>query len=95
MISRRKLLFSSAGALGFSLFGEGIRTGIAFQALLGAGLAGTYMPGLKALSDRVGGRIQSRAVSFYTSSFGVGSSLSLLLSGALATRVCGPGHRRR
>lgn len=53
------------------------------QALLGAGLAGTYMPGLKELSDRTSGPRQSRAIAFYTSTFGIGSSLSLWMAGAL------------
>ena len=53
------------------------------QALLGAGLAGTYMPGLKELSDRTAGEArQRRAIAFYTS-FGIGSSLSLWMAGAL------------
>ena len=54
------------------------------QALLGAGLAGTYMPGLKELSDRTAGPRQSRAIAFYTSTFGIGSSLSLWMAGAAA-----------
>ena len=53
------------------------------QALAGAGLAGTYMPGLKALTDRVAGPRQSRYIAFYTSTFGIGTSLSLLLAGWL------------
>jgi hypothetical protein len=31
----------------------------------GAGLAGTYMPGLRLLADRIGGSRQSRYVAFY------------------------------
>jgi MFS family permease len=53
------------------------------QALLGAGLAGTYMPGLKELSDRVSGPRKSRAIAFYTSTFGIGNSLSLWMGGLL------------
>lgn len=79
-------LIASAGAAGFAALASGLVSGVLFQAVAGAGLAGTYMPGLKALSDRVEGRFQGRAVSFYTSSFGVGSSLSLLLAGSLAAR---------
>jgi MFS family permease len=57
------------------------------QALLGAGLAGTYMPGLKELSDRTSGPRQSRAIAFYTSTFGLGSSLSLWLAGTLQSHL--------
>jgi MFS family permease len=52
--------------------------------LLGAGIAATYMPGLRLLSDRVAGPSQSRYIAFYTSSFGIGIALSLALAGAIA-----------
>jgi MFS family permease len=42
------------------------------------------MPGLRLLSDRVSGPLQSRYISFYTSFFGVGTALSLALAGILA-----------
>jgi MFS family permease len=60
---------------------------MAGQALLGAGLAGTYMPGLKELSDRIGGPRQARAIAFYTSTYGIGTSVSLYLAGAIAARA--------
>jgi MFS family permease len=77
-------LLSAAGAAGFGFYAQGQISGAVFQALCGAGLAGTYMPGLKILSDHIDGRAQSRYVAFYTSSFGIGSSLSILAAGALA-----------
>jgi MFS family permease len=58
-----------------------------FQALLGIGIGGTYMPGLRLLSDRITGPKQSRAIAFYTASFGVGTALSLALAGAVASRL--------
>ncbi len=75
---------AAAGSLGFALFAAGVGSAIVWQALAGAGLAGTYMPGVKLLADRIEGHTQSRAVAFYTSSFGVGASASLWLAGALA-----------
>lgn len=85
--ARRVYLFATAlswtGALGFALFANGQWSAVALQALAGAGLAGTYMPGLKILSDHVHGPQQSRAVAIYTSSFGFGASLSLWLAGAI------------
>src|SRR5581483_11240493 len=44
-------LLAAAGNLGFGLVADGPWTGVLFQTLAGAGLAGTYMPGLKILSD--------------------------------------------
>jgi MFS family permease len=43
------------------------------------------MPGLKALSDHITGKGQSRAIAFYTSSYGIGTALSVFLTGWLAT----------
>lgn len=72
----------AAGAAAFAR-ADGPGGAIAAQALLGLGLAGTYMPGLKELSDRTTGPRQSRAIAFYTSTFGVGGSLSLWMAGAV------------
>ncbi len=74
-------LLSAAALAGFAALASGVASASFFQMLGGAGLAGTYMPGLKALTDRVGGPRQSRYISFYTSAFGIGTSLSLLLAG--------------
>ena len=68
---------------GFGMFAQGFWTALALRALAGVGLAGTYMPGLKALSDLIEGPAQSRAISFYTSSFGIGSALSFYVAGIL------------
>ena len=74
---------SGISAVGFAFFAGGVVTAALLQALAGAGLAGTYMPGLKALTDRVAGPRQGRYIAFYTSTFGIGTSLSLLLAGWL------------
>ncbi|MFA5516716.1 MAG: MFS transporter [Desulfuromonadales bacterium] len=73
-----------AGSLGFAFFASGLLSALAFQALVGAGLAGTYMPGLRILTDHFQGPYQSRGIAFYTASFGFGTTASLLLAGALA-----------
>ncbi len=74
---------SSAGAAGFALFADGLWTALVFQFFIGAGLSGTYMPGLKTLTDHLEGRVQSRATGFYTASFGLGSSISIVVCGKL------------
>src|SRR5205823_1562466 len=80
-------LCAAAGSAGFGWLARGFGTGIFFQALLGAGIAGMYMPGLRLLSDRITGSRQSRSIAFYTASFGVGTALSLALAGAVASRA--------
>lgn len=69
--------------LGFALTASGFWSAIPWQVLGGIGLAGTYMPGLKALTDRVSGPRQSRALAIYTSGFTFGTSLSFLVAGEL------------
>ena len=58
----------------FPLMAQGCGSGMVLRTAGGMGLAGKYMPGLKALSGLIEGPAQSRAVSFYTSSFGIGSA---------------------
>ncbi len=77
------LVVGGLSSLGFALFAEGFWTAMIFRALQGIGLAGTYMPGLKALSDQTEGAHQSRYVAFYTASFGIGAGLSYPLAGEM------------
>lgn len=80
-------LLSAAGALGFALFAQGLWTALLFQFLIGAGLGGTYMPGLKTLTDHLEGTSQARATAFYAACFGVGSSVSIFVCGYLGGAV--------
>jgi predicted MFS family arabinose efflux permease len=86
--ARRIYLVSSivagASSAGFGLLAQGPASGALFQLLLGAGVAGTYMPGLRALTDNTTGIAQGRAISFYTAIFGVGMAGSVLLAGTVA-----------
>jgi len=77
-------LLAAAGGAGFGFLADGFASALLFQVVLGIGIAATYMPGLRLLSDRVSGPYQSRYVSFYTSFFGIGIALSLAIAGFLA-----------
>jgi len=77
------LALGGGASLGFAFFADGFWSALIFRALHGVGLAGTYMPGLKALSDHADGPHQSRHVAFYTASFGIGAGASYLLAGAI------------
>ncbi len=82
---------AAAGTVGFAWLADGTLSAALFQALAGAGLAGTYMPGLKALTDRIRDRAderhQARYIALYTATFGIGTSLSLLLAGWLGAAL--------
>ncbi len=60
--SRRVWLFGASltiiGTGGFGLLANGLATVAVFQAVAGAGLAGTYMPGLRLLADHLPPRSQ-------------------------------------
>lgn len=71
------------GGLGFALLAEGFWSAVFFQVFAGAGLAGIYMPGLRVLGERLPEDKRLRSVAYYTSMFGVGTSLSFLTAGLL------------
>ena len=72
--------------LGMAFLAEGFWTGLVFRALNGIGWAGTYMVGLKALSERVEGPAQSRAVAVHGASTGISSSFSFVIAGAVTAQ---------
>jgi predicted MFS family arabinose efflux permease len=88
-IDARKILIagSALSALGtflFGMFASGLWSGALFNAIAGIGFAGAYMPGLKALTDRLAPGDSSRAITLYTSSFSFGVGLSFLVSQLVA-----------
>jgi predicted MFS family arabinose efflux permease len=88
-IDARKILIagsavSALGTLLFGLFATGLWTGALFNAIAGIGFAGAYMPGLKALTDRLAPGDSSRAITLYTSSFSFGVGLSFLVAQLVA-----------
>lgn len=88
-IDARLILFcgsamSGLATIAFGLFADGLWSAIALWALAGIGFAGAYMPGLKALTDRLPPGDASRAVTLYTSSFSLGIGLSFLIAQLVA-----------
>lgn len=88
-IDARKILIagSAVSALGtmlFGIFASGLWSGALFNAIAGMGFAGAYMPGLKALTDRLASGDSSRAITLYTSSFSFGVGLSFLVAQLVA-----------
>lgn len=75
------MALSAVSALGFALWADGLWSASLWRLAQGIALAGTYMPGLKALTDQLPVRLYSRGIAFYTASFGVGASASYYFSG--------------
>ncbi len=72
---------------GFAWVATGFWSALAFRALMGVGWAGSYMPGLKALSDVAEGPQQSRAVAGHAAAVGVSGALSFGVAGAVNARL--------
>jgi predicted MFS family arabinose efflux permease len=86
--ARRILIVGSAtSSLATALFGliaDGLWSASLIWGLAGIGFAGAYMPGLKALADRLPPGDTSRSITLYTGSFSIGVGLSFLVSQLVA-----------
>jgi MFS family permease len=89
--ARRILLVGSAvsglATIAFGVFAQGLLSASLIWALAGIGFAGAYMPGLKALTDRLGPGDISRSITFYTATFSLGVGLSFLVSQLIAQHM--------
>ncbi|MBT6138107.1 MAG: MFS transporter [Rhodospirillaceae bacterium] len=75
----------TAGAhLGYAYLADGFWSALVFRVLAGIGWAGSYMPGLRTLTDVVTGKPQSRAVALHAGSLGLSGSASFVIAGTIA-----------
>ena len=77
-------ILSGLARASIGLSADGLWSAAAIWALAGIGFAGAYMPGLRALTDRLPPQESSRSITLYTSSFSVGVGLSFLVSQLVA-----------
>ena len=77
-------LIGAVASFGFAGLADGFWTALFWRFFAGVGLAGTYMPGLKAMSDNVPDAMRSRASGYYASVFAIGSALSFIVGGEAA-----------
>jgi MFS family permease len=79
-------LVGGIGGIGFALFAEGFWSAAGWRVLTGVAIAGSYMPGLKALTDRLPeGRPGGRFPALYAATFSLASATSLFLAGLLTS----------
>jgi MFS family permease len=71
---------TALATLAFGWFADGLWSATLIWGLVGIGFAGAYMPGLKALTDRLPPGDTSRSITLYTASFSVGVGLSFLVA---------------
>jgi predicted MFS family arabinose efflux permease len=88
-IDARRILIVGSATSGvttalFGLIADGLWSASLIWGLAGIGFAGAYMPGLKALADRLPPGDTSRSITLYTGSFSIGVGLSFLVSQLVA-----------
>ena len=72
------LVLTGIAGVAFAVFAEGFWSGLIARALAGAGMAGTYMPGLRLITDRTAPERQSRWIALYTANYALGISISFV-----------------
>ncbi len=77
-------LVAGMASIAFAFFAEGFWVALMLRFLAGSGLGGTYMPGLKALTDQLPKEVRSRGVTYYTGVFALGTAFSFLIGGEVA-----------
>jgi MFS family permease len=70
--------------IAYAFFADGFWSAFFLRALAGICWAGTYMPGLKVLSDRLEGTAQTRGVSWHAAGVGLSAAFSFLISGLVS-----------
>ena len=74
---------TAASHLGMAWLADGFWSALLLRALAGIGWAGAYMPGLKAIADRLEGHAQSRAVSMHAAGVGIAGASSYAVAGLI------------
>lgn len=87
-VPARSVYLVGAGAtalshLGFVFLADGFWSALILRAIGGIGWAGCYMPGLKAIADRLEGEAQTRAVSWHAAGVGIAGAASFAIAGLL------------
>lgn len=78
-------LWSAAANLLFALYAHDYLSAMLLRALTGLGMGGTYMPGLKLVAEKFPPNERGKAVGIYVGALVMGASLSLAVTGAVAS----------
>jgi MFS family permease len=76
-------LVNGLGALLFAFWSHDFASAIAARTIIGAGLAGTYVPGMRLVVERTPPARRGAAMGVYIACFSVGTAASLFLTGGL------------
>ncbi|MBL09464.1 MAG: hypothetical protein CL402_02930 [Acidiferrobacteraceae bacterium] len=76
-------IFGVIGLFGFAFIADGFWTALFFRFLSGIAMAGTYMPGLQILNERLQFKKRQQSTPWYLSTVTVGTGVSFFLGGHL------------
>jgi MFS family permease len=79
------VLWSGTANLLFALYAHDYTSAMILRGITGIGMGGTYMPGLKLVAEKFASHERGRAVGIYVGSLVLGASLSLAVTGAVAS----------
>ena len=75
------------GSVGFALFADGFFSAMIFRFVAGVSLAGTYMPGLQILNDRLNEVDRQKVLPWYLSAFSIGTAGSYFFTGVASAMM--------
>jgi MFS family permease len=78
-------IWSGTANLLFALYAHDYSSAMILRTLTGIGMGGTYMPGLKLVAERFDSSKRGKAIGIYVGSLVLGASLSLLVTGTIAS----------
>lgn len=78
-------LWAGLSNLAFAGFAHDMTSAMILRALVGVGVAGVYMPGVKLISQNMPPSQRGRAVGLFVASFTLGAAVSIILGGNLAS----------
>lgn len=73
-------LWTGLTSLAFALLADGFTSALVLRGLVGLGLAGTYMPGMRMVAERFARSGRGFAMGCYIGTFTIGTAISLLLA---------------
>lgn len=80
-------LWAGVSNLLFAGFAHDTASAAFFRILVGFGIAGIYMPGLKLITQRIADIQRGRAIGLFVGAFTLGSAISIALGGNLASTL--------
>lgn len=78
-------VWSGVWNLAFAGFAQDTSSAVILRALIGFGIAGIYMPGVKLISQQIQASKRGSALGFFVAAFTLGTAVSIIIGGTLSS----------